>query len=196
MKNKLPARILAALLALVLVLSLCPIALAAEAETVSASARQVLDRMTPDFDRFREGVSFGRNFGRFGWLTGDKVSSYSSGDGLLANRVLSSGGLLRQYVTSPDGKKPWRLDFRFTGTPDPATAERLNALPTVGENAEVEFGYDPELLLLRQHAEAGQGQSDQLGPQTVRLRRQLRGGHESRLPGAAARKRARHSRHR
>lgn len=37
MKNKLPARILAALLALVLVLvlSLCPIALAAEAETVS-----------------------------------------------------------------------------------------------------------------------------------------------------------------
>ncbi len=33
MKNKLPARILAALLALVL--SLCPIALAAEAETVS-----------------------------------------------------------------------------------------------------------------------------------------------------------------
>ena len=34
MKNKLPARILAALLALVLVLSLCPIALAAEAETV------------------------------------------------------------------------------------------------------------------------------------------------------------------
>lgn len=116
---------------------------AAEAETVSASARQVLDRMTPDFDRFREGVSFGRNFGRFGWLTGDKVSSYSSGDGLLANQVLSSGGLLRQYVTSPDGKKPWRLDFRFTGTPDPATAERLNALPTVGENAEVEFGYDP-----------------------------------------------------
>ena len=99
--------------------------------------------MTPDFDRFREGVSFGRNFGRFGWLTGDKVSSYSSGDGLLANQVLSSGGLLRQYVTSPDGKKPWRLDFRFTGTPDPATAERLNALPTVGENAEVEFGYDP-----------------------------------------------------
>ena len=34
-KNKLPARILAALLALVLVLSLCPIALAAEAKTVS-----------------------------------------------------------------------------------------------------------------------------------------------------------------
>ena len=34
-KNKLPARILAALLTLVLVLSLCPIALAAEAETVS-----------------------------------------------------------------------------------------------------------------------------------------------------------------
>ncbi len=41
-KNKLPARILAALLALVLVLSLCPIALAAEDETVSiGSLRQL-----------------------------------------------------------------------------------------------------------------------------------------------------------
>lgn len=37
-KNELPARILAALLALVLVLSLCPIALAAEAETVSSGS--------------------------------------------------------------------------------------------------------------------------------------------------------------
>ena len=42
MKNKLPARILAALLALVLVLSLCQIALAAEAGTVSiGSLRQL-----------------------------------------------------------------------------------------------------------------------------------------------------------
>ena len=40
MKNKLPARILAALLALVLVLSLCPIALAAEAETVATGSLQ------------------------------------------------------------------------------------------------------------------------------------------------------------
>lgn len=48
-KNKLPARILAALLALVL--SLCPIALAAEAETVSIGSLHQLQAFANTYSR-------------------------------------------------------------------------------------------------------------------------------------------------
>lgn len=50
-KNKLPARILAALLALVLVLSLCPIALATEAETVSIGSLHQLQAFANTYSR-------------------------------------------------------------------------------------------------------------------------------------------------
>ena len=76
-------------------------------------------------------------------MTGDRVSRYSSGDGLLANQVLASGALLRQYVTSADGKTPWRVNFRFSGDRDAAKAAELGALPKLNSSGEVKFGYDP-----------------------------------------------------
>ena len=116
---------------------------ASTVETLAAEAQQLIDEGLNRCNGFREGVTLGRNFGRFGWVTGDKVAAYSSGDGLLANQVLANGALLRQYVTGDDGKTPWRMLFRFFGNRDAAKSAELAALPVSGENREVEFGYDP-----------------------------------------------------
>ena len=116
---------------------------ASTVETLAAEAQQLIDEGLNRCNGFREGVTLGRNFGRFGWVTGDKVAAYSSGDGLLANQVLANGALLRQYVTGEDGKTPWRMLFRFFGNRDAAKSAELAALPVSGENREVEFGYDP-----------------------------------------------------
>lgn len=114
-----------------------------EFDRIAAESAQKLSRLRDSQEGFREGVTFGRSFGRFGWMTGDRVSRYSSGDGLLANQVLASGALLRQYVTSADGKTPWRVNFRFSGDRDAAKAAELGALPKLNSSGEVKFGYDP-----------------------------------------------------
>jgi len=110
-------------------------------ESLSAEVQKITDKSFNELGGFREGVSFGRNFGRFGWITGNKISSYASGDGLLANQLLSSGALLRQYVG--DGKNPWKVDFHFDGNCDDKAAKRLGSEPTAGNNLDLEFGYDP-----------------------------------------------------
>ncbi len=110
-------------------------------ESLSAEAQESTQKLFEIYDGYREGVSYGQNFGRFGWITGNKISSYASGDGLLANQLLSSGALLRQYIG--DGKTPWKVDFRFDGKCDEKTAQRLESQPTLGGNLEIEFGYDP-----------------------------------------------------
>ena len=71
----------------------------ADFDRIAAEAAQQISLIRDKQEGFREGVTFGRSFGRFGWMTGDRVSRYSSGDGLLANQVLASGALLPQYVT-------------------------------------------------------------------------------------------------
>lgn len=115
----------------------------ADFDRIAAEAAQQISLIRDKQEGFREGVTFGRSFGRFGWMTGDRVSRYSSGDGLLANQVLASGALLRQYVTSADGKRPWRVNFRFSGDRDAAKAAELGALPKLNSSGEVKFGYDP-----------------------------------------------------
>lgn len=93
---------------------------------------------------FAEGVSKGGSFGRFGWVTSSTLSDYTSGDGLLANQVLSDGAIARQYVFSPANPKLyWQIRFRFEGERDAAVEKRLKALPVTGPNLSVQFGYDP-----------------------------------------------------
>ena len=111
--------------------------LARKAENLLASARKSMNG-------FAEGVSKGGSFGRFGWVTSSTLSDYTSGDGLLANQVLSDGAIARQYVFSPANPKLyWQIRFRFEGERDAAVEKRLKALPVTGPNLSVQFGYDP-----------------------------------------------------
>lgn len=113
-------------------------------EKNAQAAQNLLDSARKRMNGFAEGVTKGGSFGRFGWVTSASLGDYSSGDGLLANQVLSDGAIARQYVFSPvNPNLYWQVRFRFEGAKDAAVAERLKALPVTGPNASVEFGYDP-----------------------------------------------------
>lgn len=113
-------------------------------EKDARKAQSLLDSAYGRMNGVAEGVTRGGSFGRFGWVTSASLGDYSSGDGLLANQVLSDGAIARQYVFSPENPKLyWQIRFRFEGERDPDTAKRLGALPVTGPNSSVEFGYDP-----------------------------------------------------
>lgn len=116
----------------------------AQSEKTAAAAQKLLDECKKSDQGFAEGVSKGGSFGRFGWMTSSAIGSYSSGDGLLANQVLSNGAIARQYITS--ATKPedcWIVRFRFDGEKDAAKAAEIAALKTAGANVSIQFGYDP-----------------------------------------------------
>ncbi len=119
-------------------------------EKTALAAQRLLDECAKSGQGFAEGVTKGGSFGRFGWITSDSIGGYTSGDGLLANQVLSSGALVRQYISSADGSGAkskdgdcWTLRFKFEGERDQAKAAELAALKTIGANVDVQFGYDP-----------------------------------------------------
>ena len=113
-------------------------------ESAAQKAQNLLDAARKRMNGFAEGVTKGGSFGRFGWVTSSFLGDYSSGDGLLANQVLSTGAIARQYVFSPANPKLyWQIPFRFEGARDSAVEKRLKNLPVTGPNAAVEFGYDP-----------------------------------------------------
>ncbi len=113
-------------------------------EPLAQAAQKIVDACRQDLHGLAEGVTRGGSFGRFGWITSDRLGAYSSGDGLLANQVLSSGAIARQYVTAA-GKagENYQVKFAFAGEKDPEAEAALSALPTIGANVEVQFGYDP-----------------------------------------------------
>jgi len=122
----------------------------AQAERDASEAQRLLDECAKASQGFAEGVTKGGSFGRFGWITSDSVGAYTSGDGLLANQVLSSGALVRQYVfaerneLSSSGKEScWSLRFAFDGERDAAKEAELASLKTLSANVDVKFGYDP-----------------------------------------------------
>ena len=113
-------------------------------DSSARKAQNLLDTARKQMNGFAEGVTKGGSFGRFGWVTSSTLSDYTSGDGLLANQVLSDGAIARQYVFSPSNPKLyWQIRFRFEGERDAAVEKRLKALPVTGPNTSVEFGYDP-----------------------------------------------------
>ena len=110
-------------------------------------AGRLLEKCRAETKGFAEGVTRGGSFGRFGWVTSDKLGAYSSGDGLLANQVLSNGAIARQYISSVNNSNDkYLVRFRFDGERDSSVAEKLAALPTIGRNVEIEFGYAPTLF--------------------------------------------------
>ncbi len=120
------------------------VASGADLDSAARKAQNLLDAARKRMNGFAEGVTRGGSFGRFGWVTSAFLGDYSSGDGLLANQVLSDGAIARQYVFSPANPKLyWQVRFRFEGTRDADHGRRLKALPVTGPNAAVEFGYDP-----------------------------------------------------
>lgn len=113
-------------------------------EKTATEAQNIINDCRKSLNGFAEGVTKGGSFGRFGWITSDKLGRYSSGDGLLANQVLSNGAIARQYIASANNpKENYVTSFRFEGRKDDAVAEKLSTLPTIGRNVEIQFGYDP-----------------------------------------------------
>ena len=115
-------------------------------EKTAAAAQKILDECKKNNQGYVEGVSKGGSFGRFGWMTSASIGSYSSGDGLLANQVLSNGALARQYISKGDMHKSddcWVARFRFDGIKDAAKASELGSLKTLAQNVALQFGYDP-----------------------------------------------------
>ena len=113
-------------------------------EKTAQSAQKISDECRKNNQGFAEGVSKGGAFGRFGWMTSAKISDYSSGDGLLANQVLSNGAIARQYINSESKTEGcWITRFRFDGEKDGAKAAEVAAMKTLGANVDIQFGYDP-----------------------------------------------------
>ncbi len=113
----------------------------------ASRAQQLIDACKSEIDGFAEGVTRGGSFGRFGWTTSDKLGAYSSGDGLLANQVLASGAIARQYVNSRENEKEnYLVRFNFIGEKDPEMENAISCLSTIGENVDIEFGYLPGMF--------------------------------------------------
>lgn len=116
-------------------------------ESTAKKAAKIITELKKDMNGFTEGVSRGGSFGRFGWVTSANLGAYSSGDGLLANQVLSNGAIVRQYVMSIDNPKDiYRINFNFSGNTDKAKAKKLFAEKDMGKNVEIEFGYLPGMF--------------------------------------------------
>ena len=115
--------------------------------SLAEKAEEVRQQISKKMNGFAEGVSRGKSFGRFGWVTSASLGEYSSGDGLLTNQVLADGAIARQYVFSAANPKLfWRVNFRFEGKSDETKAGELASLPVCGTNRTLEFGYDPERI--------------------------------------------------
>lgn len=113
-------------------------------EKTAIAAQKIIDECRKNNQGFSEGVSKGGSFGRFGWMTSASISDYSSGDGLLANQVLSNGAIARQYINAEQKSDGcWIARFRFDGEKDNAKATEIAALKTLGANVNIQFGYDP-----------------------------------------------------
>ncbi|MFA6103076.1 MAG: hypothetical protein WCV67_07425 [Victivallaceae bacterium] len=113
-------------------------------DKTALAAQKIIGDCKKSNQGYAEGVSKGGSFGRFGWMTSTAIGSYSSGDGLLANQILSNGALARQYISY--GSKPedcWVARFRFDGDKDSGKAAEVASLKTLGANVVLQFGYDP-----------------------------------------------------
>ena len=113
-------------------------------EKTALAAQKIINECKTSNQGYAEGVSKGGSFGRFGWITSTAIGSYTSGDGLLANQVLSNGALARQYINY--GSKPedcWVTRFRFDGEKNSVKAAEVAALKTLSANVALQFGYDP-----------------------------------------------------
>ena len=117
-----------------------------EIEGTAKNAQRLIDEIKPEMDGFAEGVTRGGSFGRFGWVTSNTLGVYSSGDGLLANQVLSSGAIARQYVTAADNQRvPYCVNFEFDGELDNSFGDKIFSQTTAGANVELELGYMPKM---------------------------------------------------